>query len=156
MRSLVTDITVTNDLPNKMTTSFEFKTNKMSDKLAADMTFDMPSKSFSFTLSSPFETVRSMEITSAVTPRISAVVKLNGKTYFSVNGNGKFESWYKHDLDVTVTYPFFNEYVRLQVCIHVLLICIQVLLIFYNSYCSCRIITRCQNIQVCAYTNKMP
>lgn len=88
----------------------------MSEKLAAEMTFDMPSKTFSFTMTSPFETMRSFEITSAATPRITAAIKLNGKTWFSVNGNGHFDSMYKHDLDVTMTYPFLNEFMRVKVC----------------------------------------
>lgn len=115
LRSLTTDITINNQLPEQLRASFDFQTNKMSDKLSAQVAFNKVAKSFSASMSSPFEQIRSFEITGTATPRITAAVKLNGQTYFSVNGNGSFESMYKHDLDVTMTYPFWNKYMRVQV-----------------------------------------
>ena len=115
LRSLTTDVTVRNQLPEQVTASFDFQTNKMSEKLSAEFNFNKPAKSVSLMVSSPFEQVKSFEITGAATPRITAAVKLNGQTYFSVNGNGSFDSMYKHNLDVTMTYPFWNEYMRVQV-----------------------------------------
>jgi hypothetical protein len=115
LRSLVTDITVNWNMPDSADVSFEFKTNKMSEKLFGKMNFKLAPTSLSVEVTSPFEVVRSFELTAAVKPQLSLVIKRNGETIFNISGSGKYDSWRSHNLDVTVTYPWWNKYTHIRV-----------------------------------------
>lgn len=115
MRSLVTDVTVQNELPNQLTSSFEFKTSQMSSRLFANMDLNTIDQSFSFTAESPFEAVRNFNVESSGKPRMKMDVKLNGANIFHLSGNGRFESLSRHTFEGEMSYPFLNEYMKVTV-----------------------------------------
>jgi len=114
---MVADITIDSQFPAKMASSFEFQTSQMSEKMSSILNYDMAAKTFSYTLRSPFASVKSFEFTSSAAPRPTATMKLNGETLFTLSGNFQMASILKHTMDVTVTYPFFNKFIRVQVSI---------------------------------------
>lgn len=115
MRSLVTDVTLNWNMPDTMDMSFDFKTNKMAKKLSGQVNFNRSATSLTITAESPFETLSSFELTAALQPRLSLLIKKNGEVIFNLNGNGRFDSWTSHDLEVTVSYPFWNKYMHVKV-----------------------------------------
>jgi hypothetical protein len=115
LRSLVTDVTIANELMKKFDLSFTFKTNQMRNNLSGQMKLNVEEPSLSVTASSPFESFRTFELSASLMPTLSALVKCNGKTWFNLNGRGQFESWKNHSLEFTATYPFWNEYMHFKV-----------------------------------------
>lgn len=57
MRSMTADVSVSKT-SDKLTTSLEFKTSKMAEKMSANLMFSGASKTASVTVSSPFEMLR--------------------------------------------------------------------------------------------------
>lgn len=115
MKSMVTDVTINYNMPDSMDMSFDFQTNKMSKKLSGEMKFNLAATSLSVKAESPFEVLESFELTAALKPRITLLVKKNGVTIFNLNGNGRWDSWKSHDMEFTVSYPFWNQYMHLKV-----------------------------------------
>lgn len=107
------DVALDNSLPSKLTSTFEL--NALSSKVASELSLDVDAKSISFTLNTPWQQISSFEVSSAVRPRVNAFVKLNGENIISIAGNAQLESMLRNDIDVSISYPFWNEYMRLKV-----------------------------------------
>ena len=115
-RSVSMDATANNQLPTSYSGSFEMNANQLSSKIASQLSYNMDTKSFAYSLNTPFETVNSLEMSATMKPRINTYIKLNGENMFTLTGNAQVESLTKHNIDLTVTYPFWNEFIRFKVC----------------------------------------
>jgi len=54
-------------------------------------------------------------MSAAMTPRLSVIIERNGQNLFQLRGNGQYANWQSHSLDVEITYPFLNKYMRIKV-----------------------------------------
>lgn len=109
-------MSVAGQLPEKMAATFELKTSQMSKSVKATLNFDLEATSIAVTVASPYEMLQSFELTASLMPRLHLLIKYNGKTIINVYGNANFQSWKVHNFEVTMTYPFWNEYMHLKVC----------------------------------------
>lgn len=102
-------------MPNKLSSSLEITATSLPQKLSNNLSYDVDTQTFSLLVQSPFESLKNFEISAAMKPRLYAFIKLNGQNLLTIAGNAQFTSVTEHSLDVTVTYPLLNEYIRVKV-----------------------------------------